>query len=153
MGRPHPARLRLIQTADRRSVMTTSTTAVPLLSEFVAYLEGRRDSIFASDATADFHFPGQDFGVRGAAALDDLLDQARPAGSTVENVTALPTPEGFIAEIRYRTHHDDTVYETVSIVRLHDGRADRLVHYCTGGTPDVPRDLGVVVGTNRSVSH
>jgi ketosteroid isomerase-like protein len=115
--------------------MTTSITAVPLLSEFVAYLEGRRDNVFAADATADFHFPGQDFGVRGAKALDDLLAQARPAGSTAEQVTALPTPEGFVAEIRYRTHHDGTVYETVSIVRVRDGRADRLVHYCTGGSP------------------
>jgi hypothetical protein len=115
--------------------MTASTTAVPLLDEFVAYIEGRHDSILAPDATAEFHFPGQDFGVRGARALDDLLMQARPAGSTVENVTALPTPEGFVAEIRYRTHHDGAVYETASIVRLHDGRVDRLVHYCTGGYP------------------
>jgi hypothetical protein len=117
--------------------MTAPTTAIPLLDEFVAYLEGRRGHIFAADATADFHFPGQDFGVRGATALDDLLEQARPAGSTAENVTALPTPEGFVAEIRYRTHHDRTVYETVSIVRVRDGKADRLVHYCTGASTAV----------------
>jgi ketosteroid isomerase-like protein len=115
--------------------MTALTTAIPLLDEFVAYLEGRRGHIFAADTTADFHFPGQDFGVRGATALDGLLQQARPAGSTVENVTALPTPEGFVAEIRYRTHHDGSVYETASIVRVHDGQVDRLVHYCTGGSP------------------
>jgi hypothetical protein len=114
--------------------MTTSTTAVPLLAEFVAYLEGRRDSILADDATADFHFPGQDFGVRGAKALDDMLQQVRPAGSSVEHVAALPTSEGFVAEIRYRTHHDGTVYETASIVRVHDGQVRRLVHYCTGGS-------------------
>jgi ketosteroid isomerase-like protein len=115
--------------------MTASTTSVPLLSEFIAYIEGRRDDIFAADATAEFHFPGQDFGVRGAKALDDLLDHARPAGSTVENVAALPTPEGFVAEVRYRTHHDGNVYESASIVQVHDGRVDRLVHYCTGASP------------------
>jgi hypothetical protein len=115
--------------------MTAPTTAIPLLSEFVAYIEGRHGGIFAADATADFHFPGQDFGVRGATVLDDLLEQARPAGSTAESVTALPTSEGFVAEIRYRTHHDANVYETVSIVRVRGGKADRLIHYCTGGSP------------------
>ena len=115
--------------------MTAPTTTVPLLAEFVAYLEGRHDSIYATDATAAFHFPGQDFGVRGAKALDDLLEQARPAGSTAEHVAALPTPEGFVAEIRYRTHHDGAVYETASIVRVHDGKAHRLIHYCTGSSP------------------
>lgn len=114
--------------------MTAQTTAVPLLDEFVAYIEGRRDHIFAADATAEFHFPGQDIGVRGAKALDDLLDHARPAGSTAESVTALPTSDGFVAEIRYRTHHDDAVYETASIVRVRNHKVERLVHYCTGGT-------------------
>jgi hypothetical protein len=118
--------------------MTAPTTAVPLLSDFVAYIEGRSNRIFAADATADFHFPGQDFGVRGAKALDELLDQARPAGSTAESVTALPTPEGFVAEIRYRTHHDGNVYETASIVRVRDGKVDRLIHYCTGGSSGSP---------------
>jgi ketosteroid isomerase-like protein len=115
--------------------MTALTTAVPLLSEFIAYIEGRRDGIFAAGATGVFHFPGHDFEVRGAKALDDLLEHARPAGSTVENLTALPTPEGFVAEVRYRTHHDGNVYETASIVRVHDGKVDRLVHYCTGASP------------------
>jgi len=106
----------------------------PLLNEFVGYIEGRVDAgILAPDATGEFHFPGQDFGVRGAKTLDDLLMQARPSGATVLAVAAQPTPEGFVVEIRYRTHHDARTYETASIVSVHSGKISRLVHYCTGG--------------------
>jgi hypothetical protein len=113
--------------------MPSQITAIPLLDEFVRYIEGRADAgVLTPEATGEFHFPGQDFAIHGAKALDDLLTHARPAGATVHAVAALPTPDGFVAEIRYQTHHDHSTYQTTSLVSVRDGRIHRLVHYCTG---------------------
>jgi ketosteroid isomerase-like protein len=113
--------------------MSSQLTAIPLVDELVRHIEGRAGAgVFSPDATGEFHFPGQDFAMHGAKALDDLLNQARPAGATVHAVAALPTPDGFVVEIRYQTHHDHSTYQTASIVSVRDGRIHRLVHYCTG---------------------
>jgi hypothetical protein len=103
------------------------TTAIPLLDEFVGYIEGRVDAgLLTPDATGEFHFPGQDLATNAVHALDDLLNRARPCGATVHAVSALSTSDGFVAEIRYRTHHDGSTYQTASIVSVRDGRIDRL---------------------------
>lgn len=116
--------------------MTVTTNEV-LVEGFVRFLETAEDTdgVLDSDVFVDLNVPHWRYQLQGARALAEQLRQDSPNGSAITVGRRAATPTGFVVECAYR--QDDhvgvgTVYRTMWLVEVANGRIAEVVLYCTG---------------------
>ena len=114
---------------------------VTLLAEFVRFLETGdvAPGAFAADVFFDLNVPSWRYQIQGHEAAAGLFHSEEPARVHVGAV--ISTATGFVAETDYETIEDGAriYYRAVSLVTVHDGQINNLVHYCTGPWDEATR--------------